>query len=369
MRSLQFGAYDNMLKNIVGSYMGYIQIHNTDYWEEKSIDNSFLVSEVEDILDIPQVSYVDTRIEGFALASIKNKSKPVAMLGLDPVSESNHLNLDKKIIEGAYLSEDQQGLLVGKELKEILKVSVGDSLVFLSQGYQASFASGIMPIVGVIDLKSPELNKRTVILNKTLAQNFFGLENMATTAVIGFKDDHWEKIEKLVKQKTKGRDLRVINWQQMVPELNKLIAVDKAGGTFVMLILYSIITFGLLGTIIMLTEERSFEYGVLISIGMAKKKLITVAYLETTIMAMAGVILGLIVAFPFALYFNINPINISGQMKEVVENFGFEALIPTSLDPKIAVQQATIVLILVLIVNIYPLLKIKNLEPVKAMKS
>ena len=37
--------YDNMIKNVGGSFSGYVQLHSKDYWEDKNIDNSFEVSE------------------------------------------------------------------------------------------------------------------------------------------------------------------------------------------------------------------------------------------------------------------------------------------------------------------------------------
>ena len=43
-RSLQIGVYDKMVENMVGMYSGYIQIQNKDYWNERTIDNSFTVN-------------------------------------------------------------------------------------------------------------------------------------------------------------------------------------------------------------------------------------------------------------------------------------------------------------------------------------
>ncbi|PCJ66373.1 MAG: hypothetical protein COA58_06235 [Bacteroidetes bacterium] len=368
MRSLQFGAYGNMLKNIVGSYMGYIQVHQNGFWDEKTLDNSFSITEVEHLSKLKEVSYVSHRIEGFVLASIGDQSKPVALLGLNAEQEKEQIKLDAKVIEGEYISSINKGLLVGKGLKDIMKLKLGDTLVFLGQGYQGSIASGNYPIIGFIDLKTPELNKRTVILNLDQAQELFALPDMVTTAVIGLENDNWREAQASIISALDTSKIEVMNWQEMLPELKQLITVDKAGGSFVLLILYSIITFSLFGTVLMLTEERSFEYGVLIAIGMAKQKVILVALLETIFMAVVGIILGLIVAFPIVLYFNINPINLSGQMQEVVEKFGFEALIPTSLDPSIALTHAGIIFGIVLIVNIYTIVRIKNLKPVNAMR-
>lgn len=368
MRSLQYGAYGNMLKNIVSSYMGYVQIHSKGFWEEKTLDNSFSLGEINQLKNQEGISYLSPRIEGFALISLSETSKPVAILGLDPALEKEHIKLDQKVIEGDYFSDNKNGLLIGKGVKEIMKLSIGDTLVFLGQGYQGSIASGAYPIVGVIDLKTPELNKRTVIMTLNQAQELFALPDMVTTAVVGINHDDWQDTQEKTAAAIDTNRLEVMNWQEMLPELKQLITVDQAGGTFVLMILYSIITFSLFGTVLMLTEERSFEYGVLIAIGMEKNKVIQVAILETILMATAGVIVGLIVAFPFVLYFNINPINLSGQMQEVVERFGFEALIPTSLDPSIAMTHAGIIFVIVLVVNIYTIVKIKSLNPIKAMR-
>ena len=367
MRSLQYGAYGNMLKNIVGSYMGYIQVHQKGFWAEKTLDNSFSTDDISHLKDIDNIKHLSHRIEGFALASRGDNSKPVALLGLDAELEKKHINLHNRVVEGTYLSESD-GILVGKGLKKIMSLELNDTLVFISQGYQGSMASGSYPIVGFLDLKTPELNKRTVIMDLKVAQDFFGLEEMVTTAVIGLENDNWQGAQEEVITALDTNQLEVMNWQQMLPELKQLIAVDKAGGLFVLLILYSIITFSLFGTVLMLTEERSFEYGVLISIGMARTKVVAVALLETLIMAAVGIVAGLILVFPILLYFNLNPINLSGQMQEVVEKFGFEALVPTSLDPSIALTHAGIIFIIVLIVNIYAIWKIKNLEPIKAMR-
>ena len=368
MRSLQFGAYDNMLKNIVGSYMGYIQVHQKGFWAEKTLDNSFSTSDINHLLEIDEVRYLSQRIEGFALASKGDNSKPVAILGLDALQEKDNIHLDDKLEEGNYIGGNSNGILVAKGLKKIMSLNLGDSLVFLGQGYQGSIASGVYPISGFIDLKTPELNKRTVVMNLVDAQDLFGMPKMITTAVVGIDGDDWQATQKAVIQALDTSQLEVLSWEEMLPEIVQLITVDKAGGTFVLLILYSIITFSLFGTVLMLTEERSFEYGVLTAIGMAKYKVIWVAILETILMAIAGVIIGLSFVFPILIYFNLNPINLSGQMQEVVEKFGFEALIPTSLDPSIALTHAAIIFFIVLIVNIYTIVKIKNLKPVKAMR-
>ena len=369
MRSLQHGAYDNMLKNIVGNYLGYIQIHYKGFWEEKTIDNSFYIEDLDSLKANPTIAYINHRIEGFALASHEKESKPVVILGINPSKESEHNQIKNSLIGGSFLSNNNNGLLIGKGLQKIMNINIGDSLIFLSQGFQCSIASGIYPVLGIVDLKTPDLNRRTVIMNLGNAQDFFGIDNMATSAVIGPKNDEWEKAEKSILTQLDSSQFEIMNWQQMLPELKQLIDVDRAGGTFVLIILYSILTFSLFGTVLMLAEERNFEFGVLVAIGMRKSIITRIALYETLIMSVVGVILGLICVIPVVTYFHFYPINLSGQMQEVVEQFGFEAIIPTSLNPWISITQALIVFSITIFVNLYTLIKIKNIQPTKAMRS
>ena len=65
----------------------------------------------------------------------------------------------------------------------------------------------------------------------------------------------------------------VMDWQTMIPELVETIEADSAGGVMMILVLYMIITFGIFGTILMMTAERRYEFGVLISIGLQRIQL------------------------------------------------------------------------------------------------
>ena len=48
MRSFQNGSYDYLYKNAIESYSGYIQLQQEDWWDEKTIDNTFDYSEEVD---------------------------------------------------------------------------------------------------------------------------------------------------------------------------------------------------------------------------------------------------------------------------------------------------------------------------------
>ena len=45
MSSMQEGSYSSMIDNIVKFYSGYIQIHQENYWDNKTINNSFALTD------------------------------------------------------------------------------------------------------------------------------------------------------------------------------------------------------------------------------------------------------------------------------------------------------------------------------------
>ena len=65
----------------------------------------------------------------------------------------------------------------------------------------------------------------------------------------------------------------VMSWQEMMPEIANHIRADGFSFYVFSGILYLIIGFGLFGTILMMTLERTHEFGMLIAIGMKKSKL------------------------------------------------------------------------------------------------
>jgi ABC-type lipoprotein release transport system permease subunit len=73
MRSFQEGTYDVMIENAVGKFSGYVQVHQKDYWDDKTIDNGIDITDklIREIESVKGVEGTNLRIESFSLASYK----------------------------------------------------------------------------------------------------------------------------------------------------------------------------------------------------------------------------------------------------------------------------------------------------------
>lgn len=362
MTGMQEGMYSSMINNTVDKYLGYYQIQDKDYWEEKIINNTFEFTSLELKKWTNEDIYLVPKLDSYALLSFKEKSRPVMIKGVDFVREKKMISLDKQLQHGEMISNDSKGIMIGSALFRYLKAEIGDSLVFIGQGYHGQSAAALLPIKGVVKDPIPSVDKRIVYMSLSLAQNFFSAPNRVTSvAVLKDRDMDGERIKQgLVPQL--GDDLALMRWVELQPELIQQIEGDRVGGDMIKIILFVVIGFGLLGTVTMMVAERKRELGIMISVGMARKKLARILIYESFIMTFIGVLLGALASYIVLTYFVDNPIPMTGDMRQMVLELGWEPVMKFSNDILLIVKQGSVLVIMMVLISIYPWYSVMRLK-------
>jgi ABC-type lipoprotein release transport system permease subunit len=370
MTSMQEGSYEKMVDIVVKFYSGYIQIHDEEYWDNKSINNTFdydpkMVTLAE---SHKEVKMVFPRLESFALASSENLTKGAMVFGIDPIKEDQWTKLSSKIREGSYLKPGDQGVVIGEGLASYLKLDVGDTLVMISQGYHGISAAGKYPIRGLLRHASPELNKIAVYIDLPLCQDLFSAPNKITSLVINVNnnDDMTSVLRKLKREVQSPYSVK--SWQEMQPEIVQQIDGDRASGMIMKAILYIVIAFGILATVMMMIAERRKEFGVMVAVGMQKLKLACVLFIETLLIGFLGVMSGTILSYPVIFIQESNPIPLTGKTAQLMEEYGFEPFMFFSSQSCVFYQQAKSILVLTILVGIYPLIAASRLNVIKSLR-
>lgn len=372
MRSANTGVYEHMVHNIVSFSSGYIQLHSKGYWNEQSIENSF----TEDkklyslLSEQPAVTEFVPRLESFALASAADKTKGVLVLGIVPDKENNITHLEEKIVEGKYIKENDKSVLLSEELAKNLNLHTGDTIVLLSQGYHGASAAGKYPVKGIVRFGSPELNKRLVNMPLKLMQQMYSAENLITSVSLMMEEGaDMAAVKENVISKTDTMRYEIMDWKQMLPELDQLIEGDLAGDYIVIGILYLVIAFGVFGTILMMTRERQHEFGILVALGMKKYLLGAVVMMESFFITFIATLAGMLGALPVILWFKKHPIRFSGELQQIYDRYGMEAVLPFSDKPHVFTEQAAIVFVIAILLSLYAAQKILRLNAIDAIRS
>ena len=371
MRSMQEGSYESMIDNVVKFYSGYLQVQDTAYWDERTLENSIKVAphiknKIENIADITLVS---NRLESFALAANHMRSKPAMVLGIEPEAEDSITEISKKIKTGSFLNPGDKGVVLGNGLAEYLNLGVGDTLVMIGQGYRGISANGLFPVRGIMDHPNQEFDKRLVFMDINNAREFYSAYGLSTSMVImtgdHYKVDHLKsEIEKILPS-----DKSILSWIDMQPELEQIIQSDRVGGIIMLGILYMVIAFGMFSVIMMMVKERQREFGVIHAVGMKKQKMSGVVFLETLFIGLIGCTAGLIISYLFCLWFYHHPIALTGEAATLSTQYGMEPYMFFSLNPPLFYNQMKLVFGISIFISIFPVYNIYRLKITRSLRS
>ena len=125
----------------------------------------------------------------------------------------------------------------------------------------------------------------------------------------------------------------VMDWKTMMPELIQGIEIDNISGIIMLLLLYLVIGFGMFGTFLMMTKERLYEFGVMLSVGMHRSRLQLLIFSEIVMLATLAVLTGFALSLPVINYFSQNPISLPDEYKTAFEKFELNPYTHSAMSP------------------------------------
>ncbi|TNF38029.1 MAG: ABC transporter permease [Bacteroidetes bacterium] len=437
MRSFQLGTYEKMYRDVIESYSGYLQLQNTDYLDESSLDNGFVLEQsLTDLIEAdPNVTGVIPKLESFALAAAGSRTQGVMVIGMDPDNEQKTLNIRNRLIkyrltpeaceilkgenlpgrtaklidvfageawnddktlvselgisnddsaavmplfrryaslDNRYLTSADSGrAVIGYGLSRYLGADLGDTLVIMGQGYHGVSAAGLFVVKGIVSMPNPEIDNAFVYITLADAQYLYAAPGMVTSAIISINETEdrelYETQRRLNDSCSDGLVIR--NWKEMNALLLNQMEADNKSGAIMIGILYLVIAFGVFGTVLMLMAERRREFGMLVSIGMQRKKLAGIVGMEMLFIGLLGVMAGVAASLPIVFYGYARPLRFTGEMAKMYEDYGFEPVMPMLLPDTYYLWQAVIVLLILLIAIAFSVRRIFRLNIINALRA
>jgi ABC-type lipoprotein release transport system permease subunit len=274
--------------------------------------------------------------------------------------------------KNGYLDKnDTDGALIGNGLSDYLKAAVGDTIVLVGQGYHGTSAAGKFVVRGIVRLPAPDIDNIIVYLPIAGAQELFAAPGMVTSAVLKLTKNDDENVLQsggnLAKQL--NQPLTIRTWHEMNALLINQMEADNRSGMIMIGILYLVIAFGVFGTVLMMIAERRREFGMLVSIGMRKRKLAKIVSLEMLLIGFLGLSSGVVASLPFVFYGNAHPLKFTGELGRMYSDYGFEPVMPTLLPDTYYLSQIVVVLIILLIAIIFCIRKIFRINVISALRA
>ena len=372
MRGIQLGTYALNIKTAVELFSGYLQVQTKGYNETPKLSLCFredknIKSAIESTKGIQSYS---SRVYADGLISFKDNSRGVAIFGIQPDKEKEVTTFVENIDTGKFFTSDSSDeIVVGSQLLKNLNAKIGDEVVLLAQGFDGSLGNQKFKIVGTVRLGVQEMEATVVFMGLKSAQSLLALGNKVNVIAIKANDlNNLNEIKNNLSTKLLNKNLAVLSWNKVNPELQQAIQLDNVSGILFLGILIVIVAFGILNTVLMSVTERFREFGVVLSIGMPQKKLTYLVYIETMFIALIGLLFGNLLGYFVNYYLILHPIVFGGELKKLYELYHFLPELRSSLQISIFVYVSFSIIGISILSCLYPAYRVFKLEPLKGIR-
>jgi putative ABC transport system permease protein len=370
-KSMMDGTYGMMIENTINRFVSYIQIHDVDWSKEKTISNSMTWNKTQSqILNKSQdIIAFSPRIITVGLLGFGDQTRGIQIVGIDPVKESNVTNFIDKVTKGEFFKQDTSSYcVIGEKLANKMKVTIGDTLVVMSFDRYGSISAILSPISGIIMVADPKMDEFSIFISLEKAKELTSLYNHISEVAIKVDESDYESVLNDLQTEFTSNYI-VEGWEKLSPDVLQLISMDKASAVFSMFLLLLIVGFGILNTIYMGIMERTHEFGIMQAIGVHRFSIVSLAFVEIIFLLAISSIISTVFSSPFLYYLSLNPIEITGQIAEAYSEMGISAVWYFDFTSSPFILANGFVIGISLILSVFPLMKLKKMNVVEALRN
>jgi ABC-type lipoprotein release transport system permease subunit len=295
----------------------------------------------------------------------------VSITGIDPEAEKSVFALNQKVdtINGDFFAEDKRNqIVISRALAAELKARVKSKIVLTFQDYNGEITGAAFKVVGIFKTDNTPWDKLHVFVrNRDLGRVLEIPEDQAHEIVV--RIGNFEEAPR-IRQELAGvfPELLVEDWAELSPYLRLMSGYMDTMMALFMVIILGALGFGIVNTMLMVVLERTKELGMLMAIGMTRRRIFLMILFETVFLALVGAVVGEILSVLVIHYFGQTGIDLSNYA-EGMESVGYSAMTYPMLEPYRYLQITILVVITAIVASIYPALKALKLEPAEAIRT
>lgn len=371
--ALMDGSHGQMLKNAVEVYPGYISITHEKFRDEPGYEHLIfdLESVQKKIEKVPGFKATAVRFETFVLYAAGEKAVGGMLSGIEPENESKVSRLQRSLLRGEYLSrDDTNALYIGAELAKKLKVDIGDTVAFIGNGADYSFAADNLRVKGVFQSGSFEFDSTAAFVNKHYFDSVMASQNMATHIIVEPQNsDEASQLAAKLQAALKGTEMEARSWQESMESLVKAMELDSIFGYITLGIFFVVIFFVVMIYTLLVVFARVKEIGMLRAIGTRPGEILSLLLNESVLLSLTGVLIGGLIGALFAYYFNIHPIEYGEEYKEQFKQYNMVySAMPAAFAPWTILRDMAVMFVLSIASMLYPIFRANRIKPVEAMR-
>lgn len=368
--AFSFGLNEQRKDSMIRTQISHLQVHHPQWSDDQKVELLLPNSEaLEDWTQAHSNGPLAFRLKVMGMAATAHYSGGVQIIGIRPEQEEALTALTSRVDSGQYLSpEGRNPILIGAALAEKLEVKPGSKVILNFSDADNNLISASFKVKGIYHDVSSQIEKLQVFIRSSDLQKLLGLDpDKYHEMALLLKDA--SELENLQQEFKKAfPQIEVESWKELAPELAYADEIMSQALYFVIGIIMLALSFGIINTMLMAVLERRKELGVLMSVGMSKRRIFSMIILETLFLAGLSGPLGVLAAYLSVKATANTGLNLA-MFGEGLSSYGIGTIIYPVLPTSFYFGTAAIVLVMSLLSAIYPARHALKLNPVETMRT
>ncbi|GAB5539422.1 MAG: ABC transporter permease [Salibacteraceae bacterium] len=364
------GMMEQRINSVIESEMSHFQVHDTNFRDE--LLSKYYIAQAksiqEEIEQDADVVATTGRVISTAMMGSANKNGAAKLIGINPDEEAQVTKLHSKVTDGAYFEGIKRNpILISQKMAESFRLKVKSKVVLTVQNLSGEIVASSFRVAGIYKSGNGMLDEVNAYVVRNDLQKIMGMQatDYHELAVLLKQHDLAEPVA--AKYQERFSSLEVMPWLDLATGMRYMV---EAGSTFAYVIVGIILVallFSVINTMLMAVMERTREIGMLMAVGLNRRKVFLMIMLETLFLSLIGGPLGLLIALLFIQTTGASGIDL-GAVGETYNELGFSAVVYPQLDFQSYVNITIMVVVMAIAAAIYPARKALKLNPSEAIR-
>ena len=363
-----WGLAKQDISNAVETQLSHIQIHNPAFPDDKDpADTIGNLAEIIFSLKMDtNVQAISVRIVTTGMISSSLTASGVEIHGIVPADERLISSISSDIVKGTYFTDSKKNeILIGEKLAEKLGVKLHNKVVLTFQSNTGDLTSGSFRIAGIFRSRNSGFDEMTVFTLFNELGQMLGTGQGGHEIAIMLKDG--KKVDSVAGRFKKQFPLLLVQtWKEIEPEMAILTSIFGQLMYVIIGIILLALMFGIINTMLMAVLERQREFGMLMAIGMDKRRVFVMVMLESLMLTCVGIPVGMFLTLGTVNILSRHGIDLS-PFSKALSQFGFSNIVYPELESSVFLPVILMTALTAIFSGIYPALKALQLKPVVAI--
>ena len=235
---------------------------------------------------------------------------PVSAVGVDPKADPQVFRVSQFVSSGRWLERDEDGVVLGKRIADLLQLEPGDMVIVRTQTAQMAFQAVDLIVVGTVETPHPLVNQSQAFMPLDVVQAAVGAPGSATSIHVRARTvvpspstrELSGLAESMSMLTTSNSGWRIHTWHDAA----SFLTIGSTKRVFAMVLLGLVVIISVIGvvnSILLSTLERVREIGMLKAMGMDEGDITIVFMMEGGGLGLLGCAWGAVAAIAGNAYF------------------------------------------------------------------